>query len=83
MNTLALNKYTHAEGYQTISMGIASHAEGFDTIASGDMSHAEGYGTIAASGHQHVQGMLNVEDDNKTYSSIKTLDDKMKELGGK
>ena len=36
---------SHAEGYQSVSFGVASHAEGYQTSAIGDYSHAEGYKT--------------------------------------
>jgi hypothetical protein len=41
-NVQALNRYTHAEGEDTIASGQTSHAEGDGTISFGSYSHAEG-----------------------------------------
>jgi hypothetical protein len=49
----------HAEGQQTKAIGNASHAEGSDTTASGNASHAEGRGTISSGSYSHSEGYLN------------------------
>lgn len=81
----AMGKYgSHAEGYQTITLGIGSHAEGGFTYANGQYSHAEGhrtqavgarshaegYWTIAAGSDSHVEGKYNIEDAEKQYLHI-------------
>ena len=47
---------SHAEGYDTISLGEGSHAEGDSTKAYGDFSHAEGYSTEALGYYSHAEG---------------------------
>lgn len=70
-DTLSLGAYaSHAEGYRTRASGDYSHAEGGNTVASGMRSHAEGYNTIASSANQHVQGKYNIEDTNSQYAHI-------------
>jgi hypothetical protein len=49
-------EYSHAEGYQTIAIGIVSHAEGNATQAIGDISHAEGDVTQAIGDASHAEG---------------------------
>lgn len=51
-----LGQYSHAEGYNTLVMGIGSHAEGSSTTASGFGSHAEGQGTNARGFGSHAEG---------------------------
>ena len=47
---------SHAEGYDTISLGEGSHAEGDSTKAYGDFSHSEGYSTEAVGHNSHAEG---------------------------
>jgi hypothetical protein len=54
------SEYSHAEGYNTVTIGTYSHAEGNNTIAVGAGSHAEGKSTIALGDSQHVQGRFNI-----------------------
>ncbi len=58
----AEGEYSHAEGLNTETLGMAAHAEGIKTIASGAGSHAEGIGengmSVTASGiGAHAEGM--------------------------
>jgi len=46
-NVQALNRYTHAEGIDTIASGDTSHAEGSGTKSFGQFSHSEGTDTRA------------------------------------
>lgn len=46
-NVQALERYTHAEGIDTIASGDTSHAEGSGTISFGEFSHSEGTNTRA------------------------------------
>jgi hypothetical protein len=46
-NVKALERYTHAEGADTIASGDTSHAEGFNTKSFGEFSHSEGTNTRA------------------------------------
>jgi hypothetical protein len=48
--------YSHAEGYNTLAIGIVSHAEGDETYAIGDFSHAEGEYTQAIGNASHAEG---------------------------
>ena len=54
--TMALGKYSHAEGNDTIASGYNSHTEGHNTTALGNNSHAEGYGTTASGDQSHAEG---------------------------
>jgi hypothetical protein len=47
---------SHAEGYQTISIGNSSHSEGRNTTASGVFSHAEGFFTTTNGYASHAEG---------------------------
>ena len=53
---VAYGDYSHAEGFDTKSIGEASHAEGKDTTSLGECSHAEGKGTTASGGNSHAEG---------------------------
>ena len=44
-NVQALERYTHAEGLDTIASGTTSHSEGSGTTSFGSFSHSEGIGT--------------------------------------
>ena len=55
-DNLALDDYSHAEGYQTTASGTSSHAEGDNTTASKYCSHAEGYQTKASGRLSHAEG---------------------------
>jgi hypothetical protein len=46
-NVKALERYTHAEGVDTIASGYTSHAEGSNTKSFGEFSHSEGTDTRA------------------------------------
>lgn len=50
------NDYSHAEGRNTMAIGIASHAEGENTQANGNNSHAEGFQTIATGSSSYAGG---------------------------
>ncbi len=50
----------HAEGYQTLAIGVASHSQNRETVASGNNSHSGGLGTIAQGLNQTVIGKYNV-----------------------
>ena len=58
LNVFAGGPYSHAEGKDTRSVGIASHAEGLTTFASGTYSHAEGSTTTASGDYSHAEGYL-------------------------
>ena len=55
LNTASAN-YSHAEGWNTKTLGIGSHSEGQNTIAEGMYSHAEGGLTQAIGGWSHAEG---------------------------
>lgn len=57
-NTIVSGDYSHAEGYDTNASGMVSHAEGYKTTASGSYAHAEGYETIASEMYSHAEGWL-------------------------
>jgi hypothetical protein len=59
-NTVTLEEHSHAEGFETTASGVASHAEGYNTVTLGGGSHAEGLGTVALGPYQHVQGQYNI-----------------------
>ena len=61
--------YSHAEGYNTKTIGDASHAEGWYTTAGGKASHADGFYTVAGA-YQHVQGKYNIADTESKYAFI-------------
>lgn len=44
-NVQALERYTHAEGLDTIAFGTTSHSEGSGTTSFGSYSHSEGVGS--------------------------------------
>jgi len=54
--TLSSGVASHAEGVRTISSKLGSHAEGIDTTAKGSGSHAEGNRTTASGSHSHTEG---------------------------
>ena len=56
VNSLLGSDASHAEGYETISMGTGSHSEGYGTSATGDYTHTEGYGTSALMQTAHAEG---------------------------
>lgn len=63
--------YSHAEGYQTETTGVAAHAEGaiynnVKTSANGQASHAEGAGTRALVDATHTEGILTLA--GRTYA---------------
>lgn len=53
--TIAVGKYGHAEGLQTIT-GHGSHAEGNNTWALGSFAHSEGSNTRAKGDDTHAEG---------------------------
>ena len=57
--TVAMGKFSHAEGGSTKALGDFSHAEGNFTTASGTRSHAEGYNTQTGAGATgaHAEGI--------------------------
>ena len=59
-NTLALGVFSHAEGYATSASGSYSHAEGFITSTTGGYAHAEGDRTSAAGNYSHAEGRFTV-----------------------
>ena len=54
--------YSHAEGQETQSRGVASHAGGRGCIANKNYSFATGFGTYANSESQAVVGQYNIID---------------------
>ena len=69
--TEALGSYSHAEGINTQAFGGGgSHAEGDDTIAMGLSSHSEGVGTIAQNVASHSQGKYNIGESSDTIYEI-------------
>jgi hypothetical protein len=52
----ASGMYSHVEGNETFTSGIASHAEGEYSDAKGDYSHAEGSITTASGYASHAEG---------------------------
>jgi len=60
-DTSAFDKFSHAEGFNTKTLGSngGSHAEGMNTTANssnGPAPHAEGYGTTASNFCSHAEG---------------------------
>ena len=55
-NTVASDKYAHAEGYGCEASGDNAHAEGRNTVASGLHTHAEGCGCKADQAVTHAEG---------------------------
>ena len=62
--TKTLGDYSHAEGESTEAIGYTSHAEGYNTISLGEGSHAEGDSTEAIGEFSHAEGR-----DNYSYSN--------------
>jgi hypothetical protein len=56
--TISVGLGSHAEGELTISFGSKSHAEGYNTKSVGDYSHSEGDSTISYGNHSHSEGYL-------------------------
>lgn len=52
----AAGDYSHCEGKECCSGGVASHAEGYLVLAAGDYSHAEGVQTQAYGQYAHAEG---------------------------
>ena len=57
---LSYGTFSHAEGFNTSSIGIGSHVEGDTTVALGDYAHAEGSGSIANGSVSHVEGRMTI-----------------------
>ena len=55
-NTVTSSDYAHAEGYNTKANGQYSHAEGQNSTAGGQSSHAEGYYASASGSYSHSEG---------------------------
>lgn len=53
---LSYGTFSHAEGFNTSSIGIGSHAEGDTTVALGDYAHAEGENCKALGDRSHAEG---------------------------
>ena len=60
-------KYSHAEGYKTLTEGKYSHAEGYDTTANGGASHAEGSSTEAGE-NAHSEGLRTKATGNNSHA---------------
>lgn len=54
--SLAEGAYSHVEGYDNMTKGVASHVEGYFNLAEGDYSHAEGKNTQASNIAAHSEG---------------------------
>lgn len=59
-NTLAIGVSSHAEGYLTKATGQNSHAEGRELEASGQCAHAEGYKTTSSAMYSHSEGQSTI-----------------------
>ena len=56
--TLASSTGSHAEGHNTLSLGLDTHSEGFKTIVVGNHAHVEGSGSKSLSGvGAHAEGV--------------------------
>jgi hypothetical protein len=53
-----------------MALGKYSHAQGQETIANGDYSFATGFATIASGMHSSVFGKFNIEDNEEKYAFI-------------
>lgn len=53
-----------------VASGECSHAEGYQTNSIGYCSHTEGRDTIASCADQHVQGRYNIKDTENKYAHI-------------
>lgn len=54
--SIAGGNYSHAEGFNTTTLGGSSHSEGSGTLALGEASHAEGRSTTASGQYSHAEG---------------------------
>ena len=68
-NTQTAGLASHAEGISTISQGNGSHAEGHSTLASGLYSHSEGYSTTASGDYSHAQGQETLSEGKNSFAS--------------
>jgi hypothetical protein len=57
---LALNNYSHTEGYETKALGEASHSEGNGSVSIGGASHSEGISNKTFGAGSHSEGNTNV-----------------------
>lgn len=60
LGTQALGDNAHAEGQESIAIGINSHAEGIGTLTMQESAHAEGSRTEALGGAAHAEGLTAV-----------------------
>lgn len=67
-NSLAIGKYSHAEGYQTHSMSEGSHSEGRSSKAKGDHAHAEGNLTEARGMESHAEGLRTIAEGDQAHA---------------
>ena len=54
--TVAAADHSHAEGINSVTLGIGAHAEGGSTTAAGEHSHTEGYNTLTRAKGAHAEG---------------------------
>ena len=66
-DNLALENYTHAEGYQNIAIAQSAHVEGGENQATGVRSHAEGYNNKALAHASHTEGQGNENNGNSAH----------------
>jgi len=59
---IAIGKYSHSEGRETVAYGASSHSEGNATKAIGNNSHSEGQGTTASGHVSHAEGSSTIAD---------------------
>ena len=60
--SITMNDNAHAEGQNTLAIGVGSHSEGEGTTALGSVSHAEGFsstarGLMAIGDYSHAEGL--------------------------
>lgn len=65
---------THAEGTETLSIGVSTHTEGALTAATEDYAHAEGYKTTAKAAYSHSEGKLTIAGGNASHAEGHTTD---------
>ncbi len=66
---IADGDYSHAENFNTSSLGYAAHAEGLNSIAKGYGSHAEGCQTQANGVYSHAEGYYTIASGVNSYAA--------------
>lgn len=77
--TNAWANHSHAEGQDTLTMGVNSHAEGLQTVTVNDNSHSEGNNTTAYGRDSHAEGhssnnMLELIEETKDIETLSEYD---------